>query len=180
MDADALWNYPEIPLEWLMNHWGITPNLSLAISTDPPRNRNVNGDAQSNTGFIIAQQNARTMEMIDTWLDCPTGKRFPGCERYAWARFHEQQAFNDYVRYDFNRSTDYILLPANETNGFAGSDIECEGVFVSHYWSDKSRPRIGFGNSVMRALAQELNAQLLAEKERFVEDHSRVEEGLTA
>jgi len=104
MDGDALWNYPEIPLEWLMNHWDFTSESSLAISSDPTRMHNSHGDQQANTGFIIAQQSDRTTEIMDAWLECPTGKRHPGCERYAVFRFHEQQAFNDYVRYDFNRS----------------------------------------------------------------------------
>lgn len=76
MDADAVWNQLELPLEWLHNHWDFGLNTSLALSEDWGLCTTANGLRCLNTGFIIAQQNERTWEILQAW----SGVQFPGCE----------------------------------------------------------------------------------------------------
>lgn len=82
LDADAVFMYPHLPFEWLMNMWNVTSETLMAISSDPDAktNRDDKGLVSWNTGFIIAQQSKRTQELFDRWDKCPTEERYTGCK----------------------------------------------------------------------------------------------------
>lgn len=110
IDADATIQHLELPLEWLFNRWNIGHETSIAMPIDTRQfingNENTSGDSKGrttlNTGFIIAQSLPLTFEMLDAWKTCPEGKRYPECGQWANVWSHEQRAFSEYIRYDFN------------------------------------------------------------------------------
>ncbi|EWY80858.1 hypothetical protein FOYG_16775 [Fusarium oxysporum NRRL 32931] len=143
LDADAIFMYPEMPFEWLMSLWNITDKTLVAMSNDPdyPRNRDDKGKVMMNTGFIVARQSNRTQELFHDWNQCPTEKKYKGCERWAKDWAHEQAAFANFVRYDYNRPDDVRVIPCMDGNGapYIG-DKTCGGVFVRHHWFHKDYP----------------------------------------
>ncbi|KAI8682251.1 hypothetical protein NCS55_00480400 [Fusarium keratoplasticum] len=143
LDADAIFMYPEMPFEWLMSLWNVTDNTLVAMASDPnsPRNRDANGRVMHNTGFIIAQQSNRTQELFHNWEQCPTDKKYKGCKRWAKDWAHEQAAFSNYVRYDYNSTEEVVMIPCMDGNGapYIG-DKTCGGVFVRHHWFHKDYP----------------------------------------
>ncbi|CRK30155.1 hypothetical protein BN1708_018456, partial [Verticillium longisporum] len=60
-DADALFNQPDVPLEWMLNYWNVHPKTLVAMAEDPnsPTNQDPKGWVLWNTGFIVAQQGER-------------------------------------------------------------------------------------------------------------------------
>lgn len=117
IDADAIIQHLELPLEWLFNKWGIGPSTSIAMPIDTRQvlngNRNASldtkGRVELNTGFVVAQGIPLTFETMDAWRDCPTGERYPGCEYWATHWSHEQRAFSEYIRYDFNPDNNIVV-----------------------------------------------------------------------
>lgn len=141
LDADAIFHYIDLPLEWLMGHWNITENTLLAatIDIDESSNFDSKGNIYWNTGFIIAQQSERTQEMFTRWEACPTEEEYEGCSYWKESWAHEQAAFGNYIRYDYNHSGYLQPLPCNEANGSPEPYGECRGVFVRHYWHNKQK-----------------------------------------
>lgn len=135
LDADAGFVHMNLPLEWLMNYWGVTKDTSLALAKDPDSetNRDSKGLVLLNTGFIIAQNNDRTQEILQELEDCPNDQRWEGCSQWKYDWAHEQRAFGEYIRYDYNKTTDILALRMPEANGPAG-------LFIRHDWFKQRDP----------------------------------------
>ena len=154
MDSDVMFHYPHLPLEWLLNYWNMTDDTLAMMSIDPnePQNYDEKGNRYLNTGFVIARQSKRTQEMYKAWAECPSEKRYPGCARWKVDWAHEQAAFGNYLRYDFDRPDDIRVLPCVEANGApeAANRGGCKGVFVRHFWVDKGLVAKNLADSVMQ------------------------------
>lgn len=160
MDSDAMMPYPNLPMEWLFNYWEITPETLVAMALDPeaPHNLDWNGRTFLNTGFIIAQQSPRTHELFEAWDDCPTETRYPDCAKWGREWPHEQSAFGNHVRYEFNRSEDIRVLSCAEANGCPGvAATGCVGELVRHYWGDKRSLPAGVGDAVLQYFLPQLH-----------------------
>lgn len=113
----------------------------------------------------MAQNNARTREILDAWATCPDGARYPGCARWKNEKVFEQTAFNEYVRYDFTGEDDIKPLPCDETDGYPGSPDLCAGELVRHFWREKGRVKEG----IVGALGRVMEAWLEGLREGFWE-----------
>ncbi|KAL7941448.1 hypothetical protein V8C42DRAFT_335167 [Trichoderma barbatum] len=175
LDADAEFVHPQLPLEWLMSLWNIKPQTLVAMAEDPDAkwNQDDKGRVLWNTGFVIARRSNRTQEMFDTWENCPTSKRYPGCDRWLNEWAHEQAAFGYHLRYDYNGTDELRVLSCDQANGapYIGND-KCRGVFVSHHWGDKDRTIQNFYNSILDLFIQRLHRQFHDEKSRYFLDAS--------
>ncbi|KAL6791492.1 hypothetical protein GGI42DRAFT_358361 [Trichoderma sp. SZMC 28013] len=176
LDADAEFVHPHLPLEWLMSLWNITPRTLVAMAEDPDENYNKDdkGRLLWNTGFIIAQQSNRTQEMFDAWENCPTGDRYPGCDRWLKEWAHEQAAFGYHLRYDYNGPDELRTIPCDQGNGapYIGND-KCRGVFVRHHWWEKDRPVQSLYDSILNLFVRRLYGQFHEEKSRYFLDASK-------
>jgi hypothetical protein len=122
LDADVTATHMDVPLEWLFNHWNITSRTSIAMPYDPLANvwqkpelgpianSDSKGNTVLNTGFAIVQDLPLTHEMLQAWRDCPTEKRYKDCGHWKLDWSHEQRAFSEYIRYDFNPQGDNIVV----------------------------------------------------------------------
>lgn len=140
LDADAIIQYPHLPFEWLFNYWGFNSNTRVAMAVDPdePQNKDSRGNIYLNTGFLIAQNSSRTNEIFDAWESCPSEIRYSNCSRWAEEWPHEQAAFGEYLRYDFDEPEDVMVLPCAEANGYPElENSTCHGEFIGHYWTAK-------------------------------------------
>ncbi|KAJ3492191.1 hypothetical protein NLG97_g5452 [Lecanicillium saksenae] len=142
LDSDALFRNLDLPFEWLMNYWQISPaSNSLALAFDPTHewNQDEFGKEYLNTGFLVAQNNTRTFEILDAWEDCPNdGGRYPECTKFRTnepGRPTDQGGFGRYVRYDY--ADDIKELPCDEANGFPEAHAGCDGTFIRHLWTGK-------------------------------------------
>ncbi|KAJ5782114.1 hypothetical protein N7457_003888 [Penicillium paradoxum] len=164
LDADAMILYPNLPMEWLFNYWNITPDTLVAMALDPeaPHNRDWNGSTLLNTGFIIAQQSPRTHDLFEAWESCPTETRYPGCLKWSREWAHEQSAFGNHLRYDFNGSQDIRVLPCAEANGCPEvAATGCVGELVRHYWGDKRSLPAAVGDGILQYFLSQLHGIFL-------------------
>ncbi|OCK73183.1 hypothetical protein K432DRAFT_13642 [Lepidopterella palustris CBS 459.81] len=176
IDADAVIHHLEVPMEWLFNRWNITANTSIAMPVDVERDDCVTCDSKGkimmNTGFIIAQQLDRTFDIFDAWMNCTDEKRYPGCAEWKTAWAHEQRAFSDYIRYEFDREEDVKEISCFDANGYPEKPdyvrTNCNGDFVRHHWVFKDVAKTAIGNSVMQSITEMLQKQILKEKEHIV------------
>ncbi|SMR48131.1 unnamed protein product [Zymoseptoria tritici ST99CH_1A5] len=141
MDSDAIFPHLDLPFEWIMNHFALDPTvdvLAMAIDPDKPYNKDRTGKLYLNTGFIIAQDQPKTREIMDEWRVCPEeGGRHPECTAFKKQMFNvtDQGGFGTFIRYDFEGSVRH--LPCKEANGFPQSETECQGELISHLWTGK-------------------------------------------
>lgn len=157
LDADATFRFMHLPIEWMLNYWKIEPQHSITMALDPwdPLDPATNSDrfnrTYTNTGFMVVQNNAHIMEILKAWHECPEDKRYKGCSEWKLPKFHEQSAFGEFVRYDYEQ---YIKeLPCAEANGFPGVSVSsCQGKFVRHYWFEKQLIKKDFSENMMNAL----------------------------
>lgn len=162
MDADTIFPHPHVPLEWLFNYWDIVPGNLVAMAIDPsnPINEDSRGRTMLNTGFVIAQKSARTHELFEAWESCPNEKRYPGCFHFSHDWSHEQGAFGNFLRYDFNRPEDVKLLSCMEANGCPEvAHLNCAGKLVRHYWGSKASVPSAVHESIMQYLLSSLHGQ---------------------
>jgi hypothetical protein len=156
IDSDAEFRNPELPLEWLMNYWQITPDVSIAMAADPAGDPNFDskGNVMLNTGFNINQAKApRTDELYKVWAECPEEKIFKGCAKWKYEGFREQTAFSEHVRYNFQDDNTIKVLPCDEANGAPdAAQSGCTGRFVRHYWINKDFAKREFRDGVMQAM----------------------------
>ncbi|TQV95177.1 Galactosyl transferase [Cordyceps javanica] len=142
IDSDALFRNLDLPFEWLMNYWKINPvTNSLALAFDPVHewNKDEFGKEYLNTGFLVAQNNPRTFEILNAWADCPNdGGRYPDCVKFRTndpGRPTDQGGFGTFVRYDY--VDDIKELSCDEANGFPEAHAGCDGTFIRHLWTGK-------------------------------------------
>lgn len=171
LDADTMFPYPHVPLEWLFNYWEISAQTLVALAEDPndPINQDDRGKTLLNTGFIIAQQSPRAQELFEAWDSCADDIRYPGCSvwKYRWP--HEQGAFGSHVRYEFSRPRDVRVLPCAEANGCPGArPANCSGKLVRHYWYAKAHLPAAVRDSLMRYLVLHMHEVFLRESGRVV------------
>ncbi|KAF4448548.1 hypothetical protein FALBO_16788 [Fusarium albosuccineum] len=173
IDSDALFNRLDLPLEWLMNYWSITPqNNSLALPIDPDTEHNLDrfGKLFLNTGFMIMQNHNKTYEIFKDWDDCPNdNSKYPGCtefrQRKGWQPT-DQGGFGTFIRYDY--PNDILELPCTEANGFPESNTGCNGKFIKHVWLGKEdRLVLAVGAVFPGVLLETFHKQFLAEKDSF-------------
>lgn len=118
MDGDALIQHLEVPVEFLLNRWNISSGTSIAMPVDTRQIRdgegNISLDSKGevvlNAGVIMAQNLPHTHDMMRAWTECPTELRYPGCGRWKETWSHEQRAFSEYIRYDYNPKGNNIVL----------------------------------------------------------------------
>ncbi|OCL01633.1 hypothetical protein AOQ84DRAFT_383528 [Glonium stellatum] len=176
LDADAVVHHLEVPLEWLFNRWQITENTSIALPVDVDREEcltcDTKGKVMLNTGLIVAQQLNRTFEMFDAWTHCTDEKRYPGCGQWKEDWAHEQRAFAEYIRYDFNRSDDVREISCFDANGYPEKPdyvlTNCNGDFVRHHWVYKHASKTAIGNSIVQSVAEILQREILQQKNNTV------------
>lgn len=142
LDSDAIFENINLPFEWLLSHWDVQPSSTLlTIARDPggEHNSDARGKVMWNTGFMVGQRNSLTEEMFERWENCPTGQRYEECRKWAYDWAHEQAAFANHVRYEYEEGQDVRVLECNEGNGMPGprGGSNCNGVFIRHYWFDK-------------------------------------------
>ncbi|KAF4993195.1 hypothetical protein FGRMN_6680 [Fusarium graminum] len=162
LDSDAVFTHLDLPIEWLMNLWDVTPEtlVAMAYDLDIEADYDSQGNLILNTGFAIALAGQRTQDMFQRWEDCP--RSISGCEDWNFKWAHEQSAFSYYIRYEFNRTHDIKNIPCNDANGNEFADdgrCECKGVFVSHNWHHKEKTPELLSRSIMTSLARRVHAQ---------------------
>ncbi|KAJ3528891.1 hypothetical protein NM208_g10003 [Fusarium decemcellulare] len=176
LDADAGFMNLHLPFEWLMSMWNITDKTLIALANDPdsPKNRDEKGKVMQNTGFIIAQQSGRTQELFENWEACPTEKRYEGCKHWDRDWAHEQAAFANYVRYDYNSTEEVKAIPCGDGNGapYIG-DKTCGGTFVRHHWFKKDLPAKDLQGIMLDTLVERLHYQFHADKKANYLDASK-------
>jgi hypothetical protein len=158
LDSDATFRFLHLPIEWLLNYWNIEPHHSITMALDPwnPEEPQYNSDrfnrTYTNTGFMVVQNNNQTLPILKAWHECPDDTRYPTCSEWKRPKFHEQSAFGEFIRYDYEDAIKE--LPCGEANGFPGVQLDhCEGKFVRHYWFDKSLVKVDFRENVMNAFS---------------------------
>jgi len=157
LDADAAFRFLHVPIEWMLNYWDITPKHAFTMAKDPwsPEEPQFNSDrfnrSYTNTGFMVVQNTENTMPMLKAWHECPEDTRYANCSQWKTPKFHEQSAFGEYIRYDYE---DYIKeLDCGQANGFPGVEISnCQGKFIRHYWFEKHLVKVDFRENMMNAI----------------------------
>ncbi|PFH58643.1 hypothetical protein XA68_13412 [Ophiocordyceps unilateralis] len=142
MDSDAIFPRLDLPFEWLLNYWQLYPhNNSLALALDPDLDNNKDrlGNLYLNTGFIVAQNNEKTYDILNAWHTCPDegGPYYPECGHFRYnepGRPTDQAGFR-LLSYDYPDRI--IQLPCVEANGFPQNDWGCKGQFLRHLWTGK-------------------------------------------
>ncbi|CZT22062.1 uncharacterized protein RCC_07932 [Ramularia collo-cygni] len=173
IDSDAVFTHLTIPFEWLMNYWSIDPekhSLTLAIDPDLPWNKDKFNKTYVNTGFIVAQNNERTFEIMDEWRVCPDdGGRHPNCTDFKTAdpgHVTDQGGFGTYIRYDYKENVKE--LSCDDANGFPESETECKGTFLRHLWTGKDTwIKRTVGEQIPGDLLQAFHEWFLREREEF-------------
>lgn len=173
LDSDAIIHNLELPFEWLMNYWGLHPSTnSLALAVDPDLEYNYDkfGKLYDNTGFIVAQNNKRTFEIMRAWEACPDdGGKHPDCIEYRNnepGKPTDQGGFGNYIRYDYAK--DIKELSCNEANGFPESGTGCNGVFIRHLWTGKDTwIKITVGRQIPGRMLEILHQMYLNERPSF-------------
>lgn len=175
LDSDAVFTHLHLPIEWLMNLWDVTPHTLVAMAEDIENSIDYDshGKLILNTGFVIAQASERNQQMMEVWEDCPN--RIAGCDRWKNKWAHEQSAFSEYIRYEFNGTDEVKNIPCSHANGNEYYDKgkgACQGVFVSHNWHTKAKTVEILQRSVMDGVIRNLHGQFHADKAEVFVDGS--------
>lgn len=139
--------------------------MSLALDPIADFNNDAkHGNTNLNAGFIIAQNNPRTHQILKAWSACPDDQtNYPGCSRWKNDWPAEQAAFSEYIRYEFTEEDDIRAIDCDEANGFPESGTECEGRFIQHHWRIKDLVRPAVIESVMSGLMERLRGGFVEE-----------------
>jgi nucleotide-diphospho-sugar transferase len=160
LDADAIFSEPQMPIEWLLTLWNIHDDILVALAEDIYKKTNLDrqGLLLWNTGFVIAQNSPRTLELFQSWKDCPSDKEFPGCSHWNKKFAHEQAAFGNYLRYKYNTTDELRMIPCLDGNGsqYIPEKEECGGQFVQHLWSSKDVTITDLQQLVATALSRQI------------------------
>ena len=124
-----------------MERYNFTANSSFLMAADPnsKNNQDSKGRATLNMGFIIAQNNNLTKQILKRLALC--GETIPGCETWKHKWSHEQRAFSEYFRDLMKVGTELIIAPCQELNGFQESTSGCSGTIITHAWTVKHTMR---------------------------------------
>ncbi|KAK4107464.1 hypothetical protein N656DRAFT_720002 [Canariomyces notabilis] len=182
IDADTIVQHLEVPLEFLFNRWNIAPNVtSVALPVDTRQmvegKENISADSKGrtvlNTGVIVMQNLPLSHAMLRAWQECTTEKRYPGCGQWKTKWSHEQRAFSEYIRYDFNPDGNNIVeIPCNDANGYPGLVgqawvvDDCKGEFMRHFTVDKNLAKDSTANVLLQGIAEVLQVNFLQYKTR--------------
>jgi len=185
MDADVTIAHLDVPLEWMFNRWGVAPHTSMALPWDTEEyrdNASISRDSKDllvlNTGFVVAQNNPTTLDLLEAWRDCTAETRYPGCAQWKQNWSHEQRAFSEYIRYDFNATPETVVsIPCDDAVGWPGfkKDVErwnegisdCNGNFVRHYTLGKDKVKAAGSDGVMQVLSEVLQKSIFEDRERM-------------
>jgi hypothetical protein len=182
IDGDATIRHLEIPFEWLFNRWGVTPQTSSAMpldvrfvrSGDKHASEDSKGKLVLNTGVVVAQALPHTFELLNAWKDCPDGKRYPGCGAWNETWSHEQRAFSEYIRYDFNPTGNNIVeIPCNDAMGYPGLIDQswmisnCTGQFIRHHTIDKDMTKRDSEIAMLQSLTDLTHKVLMDNKKKY-------------
>jgi hypothetical protein len=174
LDSDAIFNNPEVPIEWLMNYWSVSDNTTIALSSEPALERDADdrGNPSENTGFMIIQNHPLTFELYEAWAECPEDTRYENCSHWKHPRQREQAAFSNYIRYDPAFEPTIQILPCLEANGYPErfDETRCKGTFVRHLWGNKEWVKDTMARGVMQAFAPRLHGHFMEDSEALVED----------
>ncbi len=118
IDADAIIQHLEVPMEFLFNRWGVSASTSIALPVDTQQvmedGDNISIDSKGkvvlNTGVVVLQNLPHTHDMMKAWKECTDETRYPGCGQWKDRWSHEQRAFSEYIRYDFNPQGNNIVV----------------------------------------------------------------------
>lgn len=173
LDSDAIFPRFDLPLEWLLNYWQLSPesnSLALALDPDLEGNKDKFGKLYLNTGFIVAQNKPTTYEILDALQRCPDDDGpYPGCREFRYnapGQPTDQGGFGTFVRYNFTQNI--RELPCVEANGFPQGDSGCKGQFVRHLWTGKSdQIKIDVGEQVPGPYLQIFHQQFRDEQDSF-------------
>ncbi|KAJ3483461.1 hypothetical protein NLG97_g7300 [Lecanicillium saksenae] len=136
LDQDAMFHYPTLPLEWLLNYWNHTAETRLMLAIDPDREHNGDRD----------------------------GDLYPGCGRYAYVMPREQASLVGFLKKsDFSDPEDISGSPCAEANGspVMSESQGCEGVFLRHFWMDaKKYPTVELGEGLLRYIIPAMRTML--------------------
>jgi hypothetical protein len=120
--------------------------------------------------------------MLDAWKDCPTGVRYPKCTRWAEEWSHEQKAFSEYIRYDFNpNGTNIVEIPCNDAMGYPGITehhwvtSKCTGQFIRHHTIDKKRTKQSTEAAMMQSLTDLLHQELHGKRDTYFVKEKKME-----
>ena len=182
VDADATIQNLELPIEWLFNRWGITPSTSVAMPLDTRQvlngNENASNDSKGklalNTGVVIAQALPHTFEMMKAWKECPSEKQYPGCAKWKQNWSHEQKAFSEYIRWDYNPSGNEIIeIPCDDAMGYPGINkhqhilSKCAGTFLRHHTVDKAMTKKSTEEAMLQTMTDVMHKMLQQNKNKF-------------
>ncbi|KAH8912504.1 hypothetical protein BR93DRAFT_81816 [Coniochaeta sp. PMI_546] len=182
IDADAIIQHLEVPMEFLFNRWNISPNTSIAMPIDTrqrPRGKDNHstdskGKVVLNSGVVILQNLPYTHDMMQAWTSCTTEERYPGCGHWKDHWSHEQRAFSEYIRYDFNpQGNNIIEIPCNDATGYPGlfgkaAVVDnCKGEFIRHYTLEKTLTKTSASDVLMQSIA-ELLQRNFAENHKYI------------
>lgn len=136
-DPDVYVRHPNISIEYLISRYNFTENSSFLMAEDPNEksNQDSTGRIVLNTGFIIAQNNNLTKQILKQLALC--GETIPGCETWKNKWSQEQRAFSDYFRDKMKVGSELIIAPCNDLNGYEESGTGCSGTLVTHVWNAK-------------------------------------------
>lgn len=182
LDADVTLSHLEVPLEWMFNRWGVTEKTSMAMPYDTEEWRDGKSVSQDSKGQLVlnggvimvqnsvmAQNSTQTQELLEAWRDCTTEKRYPGCGQWKQKWSHEQRAFSEYVRYDYNKDPENIVaIPCDDAMGWPGfhADVtdpknldkyniaDCNGNFIRHYTLGKDQVKEATSTGIMQMLSE--------------------------
>jgi hypothetical protein len=167
-DPDVYLRHSNISVEFLMKRYNFTDKSSFLMAMDP--NGKDNEDSQGrtvlNTGFIIAQNNNLTKQILKRLALCTVN--IPGCEKWKYKWSHEQRAFNDYLRDQMKVGSELIIAPCDEVNGYDGSNSGCTGKLLVHAWIAKDT----INKRVQKVMLETL--MMILEKEMWENKHVSV------
>lgn len=131
----------------------------MAIDPNAPHNFDLHQRPLDNCGFVIAQNLPRTHEILQCWASCPDNDEFVNCSDWKNKWPAEQAAFGNYIRYKFAKSGDLNEIPCDEANGYPGSNSECSGTFIRHFWMQKDSTGDQVNHGVMNVLMHRVMQQ---------------------
>jgi hypothetical protein len=145
-DGDVFVSQPDLGLKDMMDRWGFHERASIMAAMEPPGQPAPNQNA-TNFGFLVLRSNNVTKQIFRRLTYCvlgrtPEGETEPfvtmGCEKYRTELYHEQTAFNLYLRPHLREGEDFIISPCRESNGF-WEHYECKGLVITHAWTGKNK-----------------------------------------